>query len=616
MPHTEKKAEELLSKANSLPLCPGVYIMKDRQGRIIYVGKSRKLKNRVSQYFQNSKKNYKTSKMVYNAEDFEYIVCDTEIEALTLENALIKQHSPKYNIKLKDAKSYPYIMVTDEQYPKIVFTRNRASGKGKYFGPFSGTATVYAVLDILHKSLGIPTCKREFPRDIGKGRPCLYYQMGQCCGVCTGKISCDEYGALIRCATDILRGNTSEAVKSLTSQMLEFAENEQFEAAAKCRDTIEALERLHQKQHVVSSPEKEMDVFGLWQDNYYACISCIYVRNGVVSDKADYTFGADTEVDESALCAFLVEHYDMRDTVPREIIISFKLEADDKNMLEAYFENKVGKKITVRQPERGDTKKLCDTVVANAEQKALQSKREAQHDENVLTELAHLLELESIPERIEAYDISNIGSENIKAGMVVYKNGRPCKQDYRIFNIGSVVGTDDYGSMREALTRRIKHLLSDKSGSYAEYPDLILIDGGKAHVSVVRDVLKQNNVDLPVFGMVKDDYHKTRALCTDTSEINIAKNRAIFTLIYKIQDEVHRFTVGKTVNAKRSTLKHSSLENIHGIGPAKAKKLLQYFGTLSALKEANEEDISKVSGVTQTDAHSIYLYFNGDGKRK
>lgn len=616
MPHTEKRVEELLNKANSLPLCPGVYIMKDRQGRIIYVGKSRKLKNRVSQYFQNSKKNYKTSRMVYNAEDFEYIVCDTEIEALTLENTLIKQHSPKYNIKLKDAKSYPYIVVTDEMYPKIVFTRNRASGKGKYFGPFSGTATVYAVLDILHKSLGIPTCKRVFPRDIGKERPCLYYQMGQCCGVCTGKVSKDEYGALIRCATDILRGNTSEAIKNLTSQMLEFAEKEQFEAAAKCRDTVDALERLNQKQNVVSSPDKEMDVFGLWRDSYCTCVSCLYVRNGVVSDKADYVFDADTEVDESALCAFLVEHYNMRDIIPKEIIISFQLEDGDKNMLETYFESKTGRKITVRQPERGGTKKLCDTVVANAEQKALQSKLEAQRDENVLAELARLLELESIPERIEAYDISNIGSENIKAGMVVYKNGRPCKQDYRIFNIGSVDGTDDYGSMREALTRRIKHLLNDKSGSYAEYPDLILIDGGKAHVSVVCDVLKQNNIELPVFGMVKDDYHKTRALCTDTSEINIAKNRAIFTLIYKIQEEVHRFTVGNTINAKRSTLKRSSLENIHGIGPAKAKKLLQYFGTLSALKAASEADIATVNSITQSDAHNIYLYFNGENKKK
>lgn len=613
MPHTEKRNEELLEKANSLPLCPGVYIMKDRTGKVVYVGKSRKLKNRVSQYFQNSKKNYKTSRMVYTAEDFDYIVCTTEIEALTLENTLIKQYTPKYNIKLKDAKSYPYIKVTDEEYPRIIFTRTRLSDKGKYFGPFSGTATVYSVLNILHKSLGIPTCKKKFPRDIGKERPCLYYQLGQCCGVCTGKVSSEEYRALIKCAVDILRGNTSDAKKILTEQMLEFAEDERFEAAAKCRDTIEALDRLHQRQHVVAAPGTEMDVFGLWHDDFGSCVSCLYVRNGAVTDKTDYVFGTDTEVDGGALCTFLVQHYNMRASIPKEIIISFELEAEDREVLEQYFTERTKHKVTVRRPERGNTKQLCDTVVANAKQKAMQSKLEAQKDEMVLVSLAELLGLESIPERIEAYDISNIGAENITAGMVVYKNGKQSKQDYRIFNIKSVEGTDDYASMREALTRRVKHLLSDTSGSYAEIPDLILIDGGKGHVSVVRDVMREFDIDIPVFGMVKDDYHKTRALCTDTAEINIARDRAIFTLIYKIQEEVHRFTVGKTSQAKRSTMKHSTLEKIHGIGPEKAKRLLSHFGTLSALKSATEKEICAVPGISKADAQSVFAYFNKNG---
>ncbi len=614
MPQTVKRTDELLEKANSLPLCSGVYIMKDKSGKVIYVGKSRKLKNRVSQYFQNSKKNFKTSRMVSSAEDFDYIICDTEIEALTLENTLIKQYSPKYNIKLKDAKSYPYIKVTEGEYPKIVFTRSRASDRAKYFGPFSGTSTVYSVLDILHKSLGIPTCKRQFPKDIGKERPCLYYQMGQCCGLCTGKVSSEEYNALIKCAVDILKGNTADAKKNLTEQMLEFAENERFEAAAKCRDTIEALDRLHQKQHVVAAPETEMDVLGFWKDDYGSCISCLYVRGGAVIDKTDYIFGTDTEVDDNALCAFLVEHYNMRDFIPKEIIVSFELEQADKDMLEQYFTERAKRKVIVRKPERGATRKLCDTVVSNAAQKVTQSRLEAQKDETVLVALAELLGLESIPQRIEAYDISNIGTENITAGMVVYVNGKPSKQDYRIFNIKTVDGTDDYGSMREALTRRMKHLVTDNTGAFSEYPDLILIDGGKGHVSVVRDVMREFGIDLPVFGMVKDDFHKTRALCTDVAEINIAKDRSIFTLIYKIQEEVHRFTVGKTSNAKRSTLKRSSLEKIQGIGPAKAKRLLQHFGTLSALKMATQEEISSVSGVSMSDARNIYLYFNKDGK--
>ena len=318
MPQTQKRTAELLEKANHLPLCSGVYIMKDKRGSIIYVGKSRKLKNRVSQYFQNSQKNLKTSKMVFFAEDFEYIICKNEIEALTLENALIKQHSPKYNIRLKDAKSYPYLKITDAEYPQILFTRTRVGDKAKYFGPFSSSSTVYSLLDILHKSLGIPSCKRQFPRDIGKGRPCLYYQLGQCCGLCTGKIDKEEYKALIDCAADILQGNTSKATRSLNEQMLEFAENERFEAAAKCRDTIFALENLHQKQNVVASPDSEMDIFGLWNDEFGSCISCMYVRNGTVIDKVDHTFGPDTEIDTGALSAFLVEHYKHRDRREQE----------------------------------------------------------------------------------------------------------------------------------------------------------------------------------------------------------------------------------------------------------------------------------------------------------
>jgi excinuclease ABC subunit C len=279
-------------------------------------------------------------------------------------------------------------------------------------------------------------------------------------------------------------------------------------------------------------------------------------------------------------------------------------------MLEQFFSERAKRKITVRRPERGSTRQLCDTVVANAQQKALQNKLEAQKDEEVLVDLAQLLHLESIPTRIEAYDISNIGTENITAGMVVYINGKPSKKDYRVFNIKTVDGTDDYASMREALRRRMTHLINDTSGSFSEYPDLILIDGGKSHVSIVRDVMREFDVDLSVFGMVKDDFHKTRALCTDTQEINIAKQRSIFTLIYKIQEEVHRFTVGKTTNAKRSTLKHSSLEKIQGIGPSKAKKLLQHFGTLPALKNASEQQIANVVGITANDAHNVYLYFN------
>lgn len=612
MSQSVKRTEILLEKANNLPLCPGVYIMKDKSGKVIYVGKSRKLKNRVSQYFQHSKKNTKTAQMVSKVEDFEYIVCKTEIEALTLENTLIKQHSPKYNIRLKDAKSYPYIKITSGAYPRVVFTRTRSADRGKYFGPFSGTATAYAILDIIYKTLGIPNCKRVFPKDIGKERPCIYYQMGKCCGVCTGKITREEYSELIKCASDILHGHTKASVDMLGERMMEYAENEQFEAAARCRDTIRALQQLSQKQNVVANPETNTDIFGLYTDGSFACISTMYVRDGAVANKNDFSLSADALTDSSALSAFLVEHYMMSSYIPKLIVISFELEDGDKTDLEAFLTEKLGSKVVIRRAERGQMKELAKICVSNAEEKVKQNKINAQKDEEVLYTLANMLRLEALPERIEAYDISNIGTENITAGMVVFKSGKASRSDYRSFNIRSVVGkTDDYASMYEAITRRLSHI-NDINGSFGEYPDLLLIDGGKGHVAVVAQAVRNAGLDIPVFGMVKDDFHKTRALCTENEEINIAREQTVFMLIYKIQEEVHRFTVGKTSNAKRKTLKHSSLEKIKGIGPSKAKKLLSAMGTLATIKNASQEDFRAVGGITDADAYNIYKYFHSD----
>ena len=611
MPQTEKRLNELLEKANALPLTPGVYIMKDKTDKVIYVGKSRKLKNRVSQYFQNSKKNFKTAKMVCAAEDFEYIVCKTEIEALSLENTLIKKFVPKYNIKLKDAKSYPYIKITDEEYPKIIFTRNRTADKGKYYGPFSGNAIAYSILDILHKELGIPNCKRKFPQEIGKQRPCLYYQIGQCCGLCTGKVSKEDYQSLINCAANVLKGNISDSVKELEEKMSSFAESENFEAAAKCRDTIKALKSLNQKQSVVASPDTNADIFGFYSDDMAACMSVMYIRNGLVNDKTDFIFNNDAITDTEALGTFLIEHYIDKEYIPKSIILSFALDADEITDIEKFFFEKNGKHVSVKRAERGNFKALADVVKENATEKIRQLKLQAQKDEKILISLANLLRLETLPERIEAYDISNIGNENITAGMVVYKNGHPSKKDYRLFKIKELNGTpDDYASMREAIKRRIKYLKEDSAtSSFCEYPDLLLIDGGKGHVSVVKEVLAEEGINIPVFGMVKDDFHKTRALCTDREEINIAREQSIFVLIYKIQEEVHRFTVDKVMRSKKSSLTHSSLEKIEGIGPEKAKKILKELGTLAAVKNATEEELYKIKGISKTDAIKIHQYF-------
>lgn len=617
MPQSKKRLEELLEKANALPLTPGVYIMKDKTGNVVYVGKSRKLKNRVSQYFQQSKKSFKTERMVAAAEDFEYFLCKTEIEALSLENTLIKKYNPKYNIKLKDAKSYPYIKITNEEYPKIVFSRTRIADKGKYYGPFSGNSVAYAILDILHKFLGIPNCKRSFPRDIGKQRPCLYYQLNRCCGVCTGKVSKEEYLSLIACATNVLKGNISSATDFLKEKMQEFSENEKFEAAAKCRDTIKALEKLNQKQSVVAAPDTNADIFGFFADGVASCMSVICVRNGLVNDKADFVFNGDAITDGEALSAFLVEHYLEKEYIPKNIILSFDLDLEEISALEQFLFEKCNHRVTVKKAERGVFRELCVTATDNATEKVRQIKLNAQKDETVLISLASLLKLESVPERIEAYDISNVGSENITAGMVVYKNARPSKNDYRLFSIKGVTDApDDYASMKEAIRRRIKHLKTDKTSSFSEYPDLMLIDGGKGHVSSVLEVLEEEKISIPVFGMVKDEYHKTRALCTDKEEINIAAMQSIYMLIYKIQEEVHRFTVDKVMKAKSSALKHSSLEKIAGIGPTKAKRLLSSFKTLSAIKTATPEEISFVKGISEKDAERIYLFFKNNKDSK
>lgn len=608
MRNTEHR-ERLLEKANTLPLCPGVYLMKNAQGKVIYVGKSRKLKNRVSQYFQNNEKNLKTERMVSSVEDFEYIVCRTEIEALSLENNLIKRYTPKYNIRLKDAKSYPYIKVTGETYPRILFTRTRQNDKAKYYGPYTGTATVFSVLSLLHKEFGIPSCKRSFPRDIGKERPCIYYQMKQCCGLCTGEISAEEYGEMIHAATELLRGNTAKVRRTLEEKMMAYAEEERFEAAMRCRNTIRALEKLSETQKVVSSPDDNRDIFGLFIGELASSVSVLNVRDGVVMNKADFVFGKEKLLDDSGLGSFLCEYYRGKGDIPSEIYLSFLLDEEEKSLVEEYLQSSAGVRATLRNPERGDKKALCDIAINNAEQAVLQYVKESERADGTLATLASLLGLEALPDRIEVYDISNLGKEHKTAGMIVCEDGKLKRSDYRSFFIKDVEGTDDYACMRETLERRFSHL-SDESGSFSELPDLILLDGGKGHVSTVKELLKEMQIDVPVFGMVKDDFHKTRALCTETEEIHIARYQAVFVFLYKLQEEVHRYTVSKMTNAKLKTLKSSSLTQIKGIGEQKAKNLLLAFESMEELRNADLSQIINVKGISEANAKAVYDFFH------
>ncbi len=611
-----ERIEYLRKKSSSLPQTPGVYIMRDKSNKVIYVGKSRSLKDRVSQYFHLPlDANLKTIRMVSQVNDFETILCDTEIEALALENVKIKQYTPKYNILLKDGKSYPYIKLTmNEEYPRLSMTRKRILDGAKYFGPYSGASVVYNVIGVLERSLGIPTCKRSFPKDIGKTRPCIYKQMGRCVAPCDNTISQQDYYKMMQCASNVLRGNIKEAVASLTEQMYDFSENEKYEDAARCRDGIEALKRLRDGQKVVGAPDDEYDIINVYSDNFTTCISMFYIRSGIISDSDNFVYGANEltyENNYDYLTPFISELYSKREYIPKEILLGFNYEENELLLLQEYLRNVAKRAVKIRIPQKGDTKKLCDMVYNNAKEQASQYKLRAEQDTKVLIKLSQMLGLESVAQRIEAYDISNLGNEHITAGMIVSENGKLLKSDYRVFKIKNQNGADDYSAMREVISRRIEHL-KDEYGSFSKLPDLIFLDGGMTHVGVIKELFLKLGIDIPVFGMVKDEHHKTRTIVTDKEEISIAKEQSVFVFVYKLQEEVHRFSVSKMDNAKRKTLKKSSLENIDGIGSLKARKILSHFKTLSALKEASVKEISMVKGIGEKDAQRVFEYLKNN----
>ena len=596
--------ERLRDKANSLPLLSGVYIMKDAEGTVIYVGKSKRLKNRVTSYFTGTPNSYKTAKMVSLVRDFDYIVCDTEIEALALENTLIKKHSPKYNIKLKDAKSYPYIKVTREEFPTLAVTRERKKDKARYYGPYSGTSLAYGALETVSRIFSLPSCKRSFPRDIGRERPCIYKDMGRCIAPCTGKVSASEFSERVRLAEAILAGNVSATKRALTLDMERAAEDMRFEEAAVLRDSIVALDRLTEKQKVVADPSVVRDVFAIYTSETVGVLAILSVREGALVNKNEFILSASELTGPSDALSLIVDYYDSVGSVPREVMLDFPLEEGDGELLGEYLSIDSERKVTVRFPERGDGRKLCDMAMENAKEAARQHRLEADRENKSVKRLAELLGLDTVPERIEAYDISNIGDENITASMVVWQGGKLKKSDYRSFNIKSTSGRDDYGSMREVLLRRLSHI-GDGGQSLGEVPDLILLDGGDTHVSVGRAVLREKGLDIRLFGMVKDEYHKTRAITDGNTEVSIARELNVYSFVYNLQEEAHRFAVKHTMGAKRKSLRRSSLEKIKGIGESKAKALLGAM-SLSEIKKADRETLAAVKGISEKDADSIY----------
>ncbi len=599
--------KRLREKANSLPAVPGVYIMKDADGKVIYVGKSKKLKNRVTTYFTGNNHTQKTAKMVSLVRDFDYIVCKTEIEALTLENTLIKKYSPRYNIRLKDSKSYPYIKVSREEYPRLFVTRERKGDKARYFGPYQGASSAYSALEAVMRVFSLPPCKHSFPKDIGKVRPCIYRDMGRCVAPCTGKVSPEEFAALVKGAERVLDGNSREAKEYIRTEMERAAEMLEFERAAALRDQLVALEGLSEKQKVVADVKVNRDVFALNFSDGVGALAMLSVRGGALVNKNQFILSACDPVNSEEAISLIATYYDGGGSIPPEIMLAFDAEGEDISLLSEYLSLSLGKKVTVKIPERGDGKSLCDMAIENARESCRQYRLEGDRENKNTQRLAELLGLSEIPRRIEAYDISNIGNENIVASMVVYQDGKLKKSDYRLFNIKTTDGADDYGSMREALRRRLAHI-GDGSLSLGEAPDLILVDGGDAHVSVAKGVLNEMSLDIALFGMVKDDFHKTRALTDGSSEISIAKEFDMYAFIYNLQEEAHRFAVKSSSKAKTKTLTHSSLEKIEGIGPAKAKALLSAM-PLGKIRTASVEELSAVKGIGKADAQRICSYF-------
>lgn len=608
------RIEKLRDKAASLPMTPGVYIMKDESGEIIYVGKSKKLKNRVSSYFIGNTHSPKTYNMVMRVFDFDYIVCKTEIEALTLENVLIKEHSPKYNIRLKDSKTYPYIKMTREDFPRLIVTRERTSDRARYFGPYASSSAAHTALLTVKKILGIPTCKLSFPKDIKKTRPCIYRDMGRCVAPCTGEVSREDYARLVSHAADILGGNIGEVKRALTEEMQTLSENLEFERAAGVRDSINALSSLIEKQKVVGDTKITRDVFGIYTEDGFGILSLLSIRGGALLSKNDFAITGSLDISDEDVVSLIASHYDGGASLPKEIMLAFDIDAENLELLSEYLSILRGARVTVRMPERGDGRALCDMANKNAEESARQMRLTSERENKNIKRITELLSLDSPPRRIEAYDISNIGDEAIVASMVVYEGGRLKKSDYRLFTIKTTGGQDDYGSMREALTRRLSHI-GDGTASLGERPDLILVDGGEGHVAVAKEVLSSLGEDITVFGMVKDDYHKTRALTDGRSEISIAKEFDVYAFIYNLQEEAHRFALKASSNSKRKTLTHSVLERIEGIGSAKARALLSAY-PLGKIKSATVEELCSVKGIGKADAERVFEYFRKSKVKK
>ncbi len=595
--------EEELKK---LPSKPGVYLMHDDKDAIIYVGKAISLKNRVRQYFQSSRnKGVKIEQMVTHIARFEYIITDSELEALVLECNLIKEHRPKYNTMLMDDKTYPFIKVTvQEDFPRVLFARQMYKDKAKYYGPYTSAGAVKDTIDLIHKLYGIRTCNKQLPKMQGKERPCLNYHIHQCPAPCQGYISKEEYAKSVKKVLTFLNGDYAPILKELEEKMMAASEAMEFEKAIEYRELLNSVTKIAQKQKITSSDMEDKDVIAMSVDQHDAVVQVFFIRDGRLIGRDHFCLRiANGDSRPDVLSAFIKQFYAGTPYIPREIMLQYEIE--DAALIEEWLSGRKGQKVHIQVPKKGQKEKLVELAKKNADMVLTQDRERIRREEGrtigAMKEIAKLLNLPKL-ERVEAYDISNISGFQTVGSMVVFEKGRPKRSDYRKFRIRGVQGADDYASMEEVLTRRLSH--------YENYPDLIMMDGGRGQVNIALKVMQQLNIEVPVCGMVKDDKHRTRGIYFHNIELPIDRDSEGFRLVTRIQDEAHRFAIEYHRSLRSKEQVHSVLDDIPGIGPTRRKALMKSFQTLEDIKSATEEELAEVEGMNSRSARQVFEFFH------
>ena len=610
---------DIQEELKKLPGRPGVYIMHDEQDHIIYVGKAISLKNRVRQYFQSSRnKGVKIEQMVTHIRRFEYIVTDSELEALVLECNLIKEHHPKYNTMLMDDKTYPFIKVTtNEVFPRVMLSRKMLKDKARYFGPYTSSQAVRDTIDLIHKLYHLRSCSRNLPRDIGKERPCLNYHIKQCEAPCQGYISQEEYGRAVNEVLRFLNGNYDTVLGELEEKMNAASEALEFERAIEYRELISSVKKVAQKQKITDSSGEDRDVLAVASQEEDAVVQVFFIRGGrLIGRDHFYLRITKGESASETLNSFILQYYAGTPFIPAELMLQDEVE--DREILETWLSSKRGQKVTLRVPKKGTKEKLVELAQENAKMVLTKDKERLKREEGrtigAVKEIAALLGLDEIV-RMEAYDISNTNGFESVGSMVVYERGRPKRNDYRKFRIKGIKGADDYGSMREVLTRRFTHGLRERQenaelGKFTAFPDLIMMDGGRGQVNVALQVLDELHLEIPVCGMVKDEHHRTRGLYYHNEEIPIDRSSEAFRLITRIQDEAHRFAIEYHRQLRGKGQVHSILDDIEGIGPARRKALMREYLSLDEIKKASVEELAKIPSMNEKAAESVYNFFH------